>query len=317
VHSIERMDEKEIYRLIEENDSEGRRLRRRSIIVGVIAIVLLAGAFLFYLFHFKDNGGQALATVNGETITVDHFLKEVEKIPEPTRGMFRDEPAKFLETLIMKMLVLQEAKKQGTQPGKEDNGEDSMVQEFLEKKFSSPPTVSKEEVAAFYEIYKDRLEGKPLEQVAPMIEQVLRQQKQEEEYMQYLQEIRNNAAIEINQERLKGLAAKPAELATNTEEEFNKALKSGRPVPVDFGSNSCIPCRQLRPILQEIGKEQAGKLEVLVIDIYKHQALARQYRIQVMPTLVFFDSTGKEVVRRQGFMPKTALMEELKKVGIS
>ncbi|MFH1122445.1 MAG: thioredoxin family protein, partial [Pseudomonadota bacterium] len=91
----------------------------------------------------------------------------------------------------------------------------------------------------------------------------------------------------------------------------------GRPVLVDFGSNSCIPCRQLRPILQEIRKEQAGNLEVLVIDIYKHQALAGQYRIQVMPTLIFFDSTGKEVFRHQGFMPKTALMEQLKKVGIS
>lgn len=292
-------------------------MRRRSIIVGVIAIVLLAGAFLFYLFHFKDNGGQALATVNGERITVDHFNQELSKIKEPNKGIFKENPAKFLETLIMKALVLQEATKQGAQPGKEDKGEDALVQEFLEKKFSSPPTVSKEELAAFYEIYKDRMEGKTLEQVAPMIEQVIQQQKQEEEYVRYLQELRSNAAIEINQGRLKGLAEKPAELATNTEEELSKALKSDRPVLVDFGSNSCIPCRQLRPILQEIRKEQAGKLEVLVIDIYKHQALASQHRIRVMPTLIFFDSTGKEVLLHEGFMPKTALMEQLKKAGIS
>lgn len=292
-------------------------MKRQHAIIGGVVLVLAAGAVLFYFFNFSRGTGQALATVNGETITVDHFLQEVEKIPEPTRGMLKEDPAKFLETLIMKMLVLQEAKKQGTQPGKEDKGEDALVQEFLEKKFSSPPAVSKEDIAAFYEFYKDRWEGKPLEQAAPMIEQIIRQQKQEEEYMRYLQELRSNAAIEINQERLKGLAAKPAELATNTEEELNKALESGRPVLVDFGSNSCIPCRQLRPVLHEIRKEQAGKLEVLVIDIYKQQALASQYRIQVMPTLVFFDSTGKEVVRRQGFMPKTALMEELKKVGIS
>ena len=191
------------------------------------------------------------------------------------------------------------------------------MQEFLQKKFPPPPAVSREEVGAFYEMYKDRMEGKPLEQVAPMIEQFIGQQKQEEEYGRFLEGLRSNAAVEINQERLKGLAAKPTDTSTNTEEEFAKAIKSGRPVLVDFGSNSCIPCRQLRPILQEIRKEQKGKLEVLVIDIYKYQALAAQYRIQVMPTLVFFDSTGKEVVRRQGFMPKTALMEELKKVGVS
>jgi thioredoxin-related protein len=38
--------------------------------------------------------------------------------------------------------------------------------------------------------------------------------------------------------------------------------------------------------------------------------------IQVIPTLVFFDSKGKEMFRHQGFKPKTALMEELKKIGV-
>ncbi len=292
-------------------------MKRQNSILGGAVLVLAAGAALFYFFNFSSDTGQALATVNGEMITVDHFLQEVEKIPEPNRGMFKEEPAKFLEMLISRELVLQEAKKQGAQPGEKDKGEDALIQTFLEKKFSSPPAVSEEELLAFYEMYKDRLAGKTLEQAAPLIKQVIRQQKQEEEYMRYLQELRSSAAIEIKQDRLKGLAAKPAEFATNTEEELSLALKSGRPVLVDFGSNSCIPCRQLRPILQDIKKELAGKLEVLIIDIYKHQALAGQYRIQVMPTLVFFDSTGKEVVRRQGFMPKTALMEELKKVGIS
>ena len=291
-------------------------MKRQNVITGAVVLVLAVGATLFYFFNFSENTGQALATVNGERITVDYFLQEIEKINEPTRSMFKEDPAKFLEMLIMKSLVLQEVKKQDTRTGNENKDEEALIQEFLQKKFSSPPTVSKEELAAFYEIYKERMEGS-LEQMAPMIEQIIRKQKQEEEYMRYLQEIRNNAVIEINQERLKGLATRPAEFATNTEEELSKALNSGKPVLVDFGSNSCIPCRQLRPILQEIKKEQEGKLEVLVIDIYRNQSLAAQHRIQVMPTLVFFDSSGKEVLRRQGFMPKTVLMEELKKVGIS
>jgi len=291
-------------------------VKRQNVIIGAVVLVLAVGATLFYSFNFRKNTGQALATVNGERITVDHFLQEVEKIQEPTRGMFKEDPAKFLEMLITKALIFQEATRQGIQPANEDKGEETIIQEFLEKKFSIPPAVSEEEVAGFYALHKDRLEGKSLEQLTPMIEQIIRQQKLESEYMGYLQELRSNAAVEINQERLKGLATRPAELGTDTEEALSKALKSGRPVLVDFGSNSCIPCRQLRPILQEIKKEQEGKLEVLVIDIYKHRSLAAQHRIQVMPTLVFFDSTGKEVFRRQGFMPKTALMEELKKVGI-
>lgn len=291
-------------------------MKTKLLIVGGAVLVLLAGALSYVYFSGKASGN-ALASVNGEKITVERFSQEIEKIQEPTRGLFKEDPAKFLDMMIMKALLLQEVRKQGSSPAREDMAEDAAIQEFLKKKFPSPPAVSKEEVAAFYEMYKNQMGGQTLEQVSPMIEQVIRQQKLEEEYGRYLEGLRTNAAIQINQERLKGLASKPADTSTNTEEEFAKALKSGRPVLVDFGSNSCIPCRQLRPILQEIRKEQEGKLEVLVIDIYKHQTLAAQYRIQVMPTLVFFDSSGKEVVRRQGFMPKTALMEELKKVGIS
>ncbi len=291
-------------------------MKAKVLVIGCAVLVLLAGG-LSYVYLGGRNNVKVLASVNGEKITVDGFLREMEKIQEPDRDMFKEDPAKFLDMMIMKTLVLQEVKKQDTRTANENKDEEVLIQEFLQQKFSSPPTVSKEELTAFYEIYKDRMEGRTLEQVAPMIEQIIMQQKREEEYTRFLEGLRSNAAIEINQERLTGLAAKPAEASTNTEEDLARALESGRPILVDFGSNSCIPCRQLRPILQEIKTEQAGKLEVLVIDIYKHQDLAGQYGIQVMPTLIFFDSTGREVIRRQGFMPKSALMEELKKVGIS
>lgn len=291
-------------------------MKKKYIFIGAAVFVILAGAAVSYFLFAAGSGGKALASVNGEKITVERFFQEVEKVEEPSRGMIKEKPVQFLDMMIMRALVLQEARKQGIQPGKEEKGEEEAIQQFLQKKFPSSPTVSKEELAEFYERYKDRMEGKTLDEMTPMIEQFIGQQKQEQEYGRFLEGLRSNAAVEINQERLKGLASKPSDTSTNTEEEFAKALKSGRPVLMDFGSNSCIPCRQLRPILQEIRKEQKGKLEVLVIDIYKYQALASQYRIQVMPTLVFFDSTGKEVVRRQGFMPKTALMEELKKIGV-
>ena len=285
--------------------------RGRIIIAG--ALVLVA-AVAFFLFYNKQGDATVLATVNGQTITVDRFLKEVDKIEEPTRGMFKEDPAQLLELMIMKMLVLQEAKSRGFEKAGEGNEEDE-IRQFLEKRFSTPPAVSKEEVESFYEAHKGRMGEMLLEQAAPMIEQLLQQGKQEEQYMQFLEEIRSKSDIKIDHDRVQAMAATPAE-GTNTEEEFHRALKSGRPVLVDFGSDSCLPCRQLRPILDEIRKEKAGKLEVLVIDVYKNQNLSREYRIQVIPTLVFFDASGKEVFRTQGFMPKAALLENLAKVGV-
>lgn len=292
-------------------------MKTKNIVIGTAVFVVLAGAALFYFLFADGSGGKALASVNGEKITVDRFLQEMEKIQEPARGMVKEDPAEFLDMLILKALLLQEIRKQGIQLGNDEKGQEAVIQEFLQKKFSSPPVVSSEELAAFYETHKERMEGRTLEQMAPLLEQFIQQQKQEEEYLLFLKEMRDRATIEINRERLQAMTAKPGDAATDTGEDLTKALQSGRPVLVDFGSNSCIPCRQLRPILHEIKKEQEGKLEVLVIDVNKHQNLSSEYRIQVIPTLVFFDSTGKEMFRHQGFLPKAALMEQLTKIGVS
>jgi len=297
-------------------------MRRRSIITGAIVIILLGGVSLFYLAYSGGSDVQVLAVVNGEKITVDRFNQEISKVKEPNRGIFRENPAKFLEGMIMRTLVLQEARKQGLLSAKEKKGQEAsassdeaLIKEFLEKRFASVPAVSQQEVETFYENYKDRMEGKPLEQVAPMIEQIIRQGKQQEQLEQFIRDLRKSARIEINHDRLQKIAAKPPD--SNTEEAFSKALKSGRPVLVDFGSNSCIPCRQMRPILKEIRKEHSGKAEVLVIDVYKYQNLARAHKIQIIPTLAFFDSNGKEVHRHKGFMSKKAIIEQLRKMGVN
>ena len=70
------------------------------------------------------------------------------------------------------------------------------------------------------------------------------------------------------------LQAQPLlEPPTNTDKELKNALQSGQPVLVDFGSNKCIPCRQLRPILKDVAQEFSGKAHVLVIDVFQYQGL--------------------------------------------
>jgi thioredoxin 1 len=102
---------------------------------------------------------------------------------------------------------------------------------------------------------------------------------------------------------------------TNTDKELKKAMKSGQPVLVDFGSNKCIPCRQLRPVLKDVAKEFSGKAHVLIIDVFQYQALARQHRINLIPTLVFFDANAKEVFRRAGVWDKASIAKKLKEAG--
>ncbi len=107
-----------------------------------------------------------------------------------------------------------------------------------------------------------------------------------------------------------------SEPPTNTGEDLKKALQSKQPVLVDFGANKCIPCRQIRPILREISNEHAGKAHVLIIDVWELKELARDYRIQLIPTLIFFDPSGKEVFRRSGAWDKNSMVEKLKEAGM-
>ncbi|MEI6501511.1 MAG: thioredoxin family protein [Armatimonadota bacterium] len=101
-------------------------------------------------------------------------------------------------------------------------------------------------------------------------------------------------------------AAAPAKAST----------KSGLPRLVDLGSTTCIPCKQLAPILEELKKEYKGKVSVEFLDVTKDPAAADQYKITVIPTQIFIDKDGKEVFRHEGFYPKADILAQFAKMGI-
>lgn len=303
---------------------EGKRGKRKKILFGVIGLIIIMGGILFYFLYLENPNYQVLARVNDEKITVAQFNQELGKIESSLiKEMMREEPNKFLEGLMMKRILLQEAKKQGVSaPVKTYKDEEKdprspeelMIAGLLEKKFSAPPEVTREEIETFYKIYKDRMEGKSLKEVSPAIEQIIQEIKQREAVGQFVEELRKKAKVEINQDRLQKMMVKQPEM--NTEEDLKQALKSGKPVLVDFGANSCLPCRQLRPILKEIGTEYSEKAKVLVIDVYKNQKLAQEHKVMLIPTLIFFDSKGKEVFRHVGILEKEKIVAKLKEIGM-
>jgi thioredoxin 1 len=299
-------------------------MKRKTILFGSIGAGLLVVALLLYFFYFQSPSRQVLAQVNGEKITVEEFKQELSKVEDPLGQMYKEEPQPFLEEIIVKKLLLQEAKREAISPpvrtykDKEKDAlspEEFLISELMKKKFSTPPTVTKEEIKNFYAMFKTQMGGKTLDQVSPAIEQLISEGKQQEQVRVYVGELRSKGKIEIDQIRLQKIAAKPPE--SHTEEEFKKALASGKPVLVDFGANSCVPCRQLRPILKDVRSEYSGKAEVLVIDVYKYQALAKEYKITLIPTLVFFDSKGKEAFRHMGVLDKEKIVAKLKEIGMA
>jgi len=107
-----------------------------------------------------------------------------------------------------------------------------------------------------------------------------------------------------------------ADLPSATDASLLAALASGRPTVADFGARTCIPCKKMAPILSELDREYKGKANVLFTDVHEGRNLAANYRIQMIPTQIFFDATGKEVKRHIGFMDKADILKELKAAGL-
>lgn len=291
----------------------------------ILAAVIAVGGIATYLFPFGPFGNPVLATVNGEKISVALFREELGNIDPAARPLVEEAPSELLDILINRSLLLQQAKKEGfaapkggtaiTQAMGQD-AETATIMAYLDKKIAAPPPVAPEKIQKFYEAYKDRMGGRNKEEAAPLIIQMIEQQRRGEEIDKLIAALRRNAAIDVNQKELQKLAVVPPGMETQSEEDFRKALTGGRPMVVDFGSNSCIPCRQLRPVLQKVRKDFTGKLEVLIIDIRNNEKLASDYQIRIIPTVVFFDPAGKEVFRHQGFMSEEKVKEQLAKLGV-
>ena len=79
-----------------------------------------------------------------------------------------------------------------------------------------------------------------------------------------------------------------------TEEIDIEKLKSyGLPIVIDFGADSCIPCKEMAPVLRDLNTELKGKAIIKFIDVWKYRDLGEGYPISVIPTQVFIDSNGK------------------------
>ncbi|MFH0888696.1 MAG: thioredoxin family protein [Planctomycetota bacterium] len=121
-----------------------------------------------------------------------------------------------------------------------------------------------------------------------------------------------------NTYKLKQIAPITTELPItnkNTGNPLERALKSGIPVVADFGRGKCIPCKMMKPILEELMQTYKGKAEIFIFDIDEYSDLTTQYGIQMIPTQLFFDKSGKEVMRHEGFFPKEEIVAKLEELG--
>ena len=87
------------------------------------------------------------------------------------------------------------------------------------------------------------------------------------------------------------------------------------PVLLDLGSDSCVACKTMAPILDEMRETFEGQLHVRFVDARKNRSVASEYGIRVIPTQIFFDEDGGELFRHQGFFGREDILTKWAELG--
>lgn len=113
-------------------------------------------------------------------------------------------------------------------------------------------------------------------------------------------------------------AATPPPVTTPASTALEPAMQR-TPLPrlVDLGAGKCIPCKMMAPILEDLKKTYAGKMEVLFIDVWENPDAGKKYGINVIPTQIFYDAAGKELFRHEGFFGKDDILAKWNELGVS
>lgn len=90
---------------------------------------------------------------------------------------------------------------------------------------------------------------------------------------------------------------------------------SGVPMLLDLGSDSCVACKTMEPILDELRETFEGRMDVRFVDVRKDRTAATEYGIKLIPTQIFFDPDGKELYRHQGFYGREDILAKWAELG--
>jgi len=116
-------------------------------------------------------------------------------------------------------------------------------------------------------------------------------------------------------------SAQASDVKSGGGESDNAATTSksekGLPRLVDLGSTTCVPCKMMTSVLDDLSSGYKGKLAVEFININEDREAAQQYNIRAIPTQVFIDASGKEIFRHEGYYPKEDILAKFKELGIN
>ena len=89
------------------------------------------------------------------------------------------------------------------------------------------------------------------------------------------------------------------------------------PMMIDLGANACKACKEMKPILEKAERDYQGRAVVKFIDVWANRDESAKYGIRTIPTQIFYDASGKEVWRHEGFLDAQAIDAKFTELGVA
>jgi len=263
------------------------------------------------LAQLRDLPSGVLLQAKGIEITAKDLESELKKAPPAMRDQLERNQFFVLEQVITTKLLVKEARQAlgAEKTNLSSQQEVDLLQQFF-LFLNGAVSVTDEEVKAFYEKDKDLFGGASFNEVQPALKDYLLQEKQKEAIADRIRTLGQRTEIWVDAEWTKG------QYAFARDNPVDKARSSGIPTLVDFGATGCRPCDMMTPILESLKNKYSGKLNVLFVHVGKEQILGARFGIQTIPVQVFFDRSGKEVLRHTGFFAQAEIEKKLAEIGV-
>jgi thioredoxin 1 len=113
-----------------------------------------------------------------------------------------------------------------------------------------------------------------------------------------------------------GKKAESAGAAAKTSVEASAPQGKALPRLVDLGAGKCIPCKMMKPILDDLKANCAETFKTEFIDVWENADAGKQYGINIIPTQIFYGADGKELFRHEGFYSKEDILGKWKEFGV-
>ncbi|HEY8957495.1 hypothetical protein HA402_013982 [Bradysia odoriphaga] len=89
-----------------------------------------------------------------------------------------------------------------------------------------------------------------------------------------------------------------------------EVLNSDKLTVIDFWAEWCGPCRAIGPVIEELSKDYAGKVNIGKVNVDQNPQLSVNYGITSIPAILFVKG-GQVVDKQVGAVPKSVLDKKI------